>query len=322
MILKPAYVDPESQYRYYTFSHMRIVEAIQYCAELDIPLKQFGAFLLEKDGQIDYSKLIDYGVKLTNQKMQRIQKRLSFLENVQQKLLHAEACCSNPAVKTYFPEKLCWAIPYEGTQAAADFHSAVYRLIANMESHGLRAGYNNGQLLIGTQGDMKSYLFIDIRETDREIEAFPQILHIPAGEYLCKVSKESNIRKAPEIFAELFEQSYDKVVIEVELFSEKFHYATPYLKYGAACQSKEKSQRIAAMINCNPLTLLMLLRRRTLRTKRFSETLIWIWLWIYSCCMVSTTSFLNSGVYRSFQIRSFPSRDNLCMMALQVRRHM
>lgn len=226
-ILKPAYVDPESQYRYYTFSHMRIVEAIQYCAELDIPLKQFGAFLLEKDGQIDYSKLIDYGVELTNQKMQRIQKRLSFLENVQRELLHAEDCCSNPAVKTYFPEKLCWAIPYEGTQAASDFHSAVYRLIADMESHGLRAGYNNGQMLIGTQGDMKSYLFIDIRETNREIEAFPQILHIPAGEYLCKVSEESNIRKAPEIFPELFQQSYDKVVIEVELFSEKFHYATP-----------------------------------------------------------------------------------------------
>ena len=50
-----------------------------------------------------------------------------------------------PNVKTYFPEKLCWAIPYEGAQAAADSHLAVYRLIADMESHGLRAGYNNGQ---------------------------------------------------------------------------------------------------------------------------------------------------------------------------------
>ena len=50
-----------------------------------------------------------------------------------------------PNVKTYFPEKLCWAIPYEGAQAAADFHLVVYRLIADMESHGLRAGYNNGQ---------------------------------------------------------------------------------------------------------------------------------------------------------------------------------
>lgn len=49
-ILKPVYVDPESQYRYYTFSHMRIIEAIQYCAELGIPLKNFKTFLLEKDG--------------------------------------------------------------------------------------------------------------------------------------------------------------------------------------------------------------------------------------------------------------------------------
>ena len=46
-ILKPAYIDPNSLYRYYTFAHMRIVEGIQYCADLDIPLKQFKDFILE-----------------------------------------------------------------------------------------------------------------------------------------------------------------------------------------------------------------------------------------------------------------------------------
>ena len=54
-ILRPVFVDPNSRYRYYTFQHMKIVEAIQYCAELDIPLKQFRNFLLEEDEQIDYS---------------------------------------------------------------------------------------------------------------------------------------------------------------------------------------------------------------------------------------------------------------------------
>ena len=62
-ILKPAYIDPESHYRYYTFSQTRIVEAIQYCVELDIPLKNFRAFLSERDGQIDYSGLLEHGRK-------------------------------------------------------------------------------------------------------------------------------------------------------------------------------------------------------------------------------------------------------------------
>ena len=71
---------------------MRIVEAIQYCADLDIPLKHFRDFLLEQDGKIDYSKLISYGKELTYQKIQRIQTRLRFLENMQQEMAHAEAC--------------------------------------------------------------------------------------------------------------------------------------------------------------------------------------------------------------------------------------
>ena len=57
-ILHPAHVDASSGYRYYTFFDMRIVEAIQYCVEVDIPLKEFHRFLLEENGQIDYASLV------------------------------------------------------------------------------------------------------------------------------------------------------------------------------------------------------------------------------------------------------------------------
>ncbi len=112
-ILKPAYVDPQSGYRYYNFQHMRIVEAIQYCVELDIPLRQFRDFLLEEDGQIDYSRLIDDGIRLANEKMARMKARLAFLENVRREMLHARDCRANARIKSIFPERLCWAVPYE-----------------------------------------------------------------------------------------------------------------------------------------------------------------------------------------------------------------
>lgn len=226
-IIKPAYVDCQSRYRYYTFQHVRIIEAIQYCVELDIPLKDFRRFLLEKDGQIDYVKLIRYGMSLATEKMIRIQKRIAFLENIQQELIHAGECRENSMVKTYFQEKLCWAIPYEGTQTAEDFHGAVYRLISDMEAHGLRAGHNYGQLLVCGTNKMESYIFIDIREADDSVRKFTQVFVIPAGEYMCTVSKESGVRNAPQIFPELFKQNYEKTVIEVELFSGKYNYCIP-----------------------------------------------------------------------------------------------
>lgn len=226
-ILKPAYISPESQYRYYTFQQTRIVEAIQYCVDLDIPLKEFRQFLLEEDGQIDYAKLIAFGIQVTKEKIDRIKKRAAFLEYVRKELAHAEECRKNPLTTGSFPERLYWTLPYEGTQTDPDFHGAVYRLIADIEAHGLRAGVNNGQLLLCRGQEMKSYLFIDVRETEKPLEDFPQIIRIPAGSYLCSVSGESQIRNAPQIFPELFARLYDKTVIEIELFSEKFNYSEP-----------------------------------------------------------------------------------------------
>lgn len=226
-ILKPAYIDPQSQYRYYTFSHMRIVEAIQYCAELGIPLKNFKIFLLEHDGQIDYARLINYGIELTNQKMQRIQKRLEFLKSIRQELIHAESCCLAPSVEADFEARLCWAMPYSGTQDAADFHAAVCRLIEDIESNGFKAGYNNGQLLFINGNTIKSYIFIDLREVTLPPEGFTQIITIPPGKYLCKVSPTGNIFNAPQIFAKQFALPYDKVIVETELFTKKFNYSQP-----------------------------------------------------------------------------------------------
>ena len=159
--------------------------------------------------------------------MTRLQKRLAFLEGVRQEMDHAEDCRMHTRTRSFIPERLCWAIPYEGTQTAPDFHAAVYRLISDLEANGLRAGFNNGQLLLCRGKEKRSYIFIDIRETDIPAGAFPQIITLPAGEYLCSISGESNIENAPSVFPELFEQSYDKTVVEVELFSEKLNYSAP-----------------------------------------------------------------------------------------------
>lgn len=226
-ILKPAYIDPSTSYRYYAFFHVRIVEAIQYCVDLGIPLKQFPDFLKENCGEIDYSKLIDYGTEITKQKMLQIQNRLHFLEGVQKEIAHAEECISNDITKAFLPEKVCWTLPYDGTQSDPDFHSAMYKLISDIENHGLKAGYNNGQIMVVNKTVRRSYLFIDIKEAGKNPDAFPQIMKIPAGNYLSVISKESRVHKAPEIFREQFSKDYDKFIVEVELFTGTFHYTEP-----------------------------------------------------------------------------------------------
>lgn len=226
-ILHPAHVDASSGYRYYTFFHMRIVEAIQYCVELDIPLKEFHRFLLEENGQIDYASLVAYGQKVTEEKLKRIQYHRQFLESLQQEMTHAQDYGKTSVSTRTLPERYCYCLPYSGVQKGPAFHSAMYKLLSHVEKSGLKAGYDNGMLLLERNGVRQTFLFINIRDTRQDLSRHPEIIKIPGGEYLCTVSDESRILQSPEIFATYFKSSSEKLIVEVELLTEKYHYLKP-----------------------------------------------------------------------------------------------
>ena len=77
-ILRPAYVDPSSGYRYYSLQQIPVVDAIQLCIDLDIPLKQFTDYCMDGGSRIHYGKLIERGTILAKEKIQAIQERRKF----------------------------------------------------------------------------------------------------------------------------------------------------------------------------------------------------------------------------------------------------
>ena len=67
-ILTPAYVDPDSGYRYYSFCQKAVVDAIQFCVELDIPLKDFHNYIDETAPWIHYQDLVEHGTAIVAKK--------------------------------------------------------------------------------------------------------------------------------------------------------------------------------------------------------------------------------------------------------------
>ena len=78
-LLKPIYIDPNSNYRYYNFEQTRIVELIQICINLSIPLKEVKNLIFKDDNKIDYMYLIEYGRKITEEKISNLNDNLKFL---------------------------------------------------------------------------------------------------------------------------------------------------------------------------------------------------------------------------------------------------
>lgn len=225
-ILHPAYIDPQSGYRYYSFSQIHLVEAIQFCIDLGIPLKEFHAYL-ENDGQnINYTKLIAHGTMRANEKIKAIEHRLNMLEQIQNDINRAEYCSkSSTPTKHFYPEKVLWITPYQGSQDSDEYYGLFKKTMYEINKRRLKIGYEYGLILFYTSGkNNKQYFFIDMELPPERIDAFDNVTYLPASEYLCISQKTSSMDKAEEYFAEYFKMEYDKVIIQTKLFTGEFNY--------------------------------------------------------------------------------------------------
>jgi len=226
-ILIPAYVDPQSQYRYYTFDQLRIVEAIKYCIELDIPLKEFTASFIDSPNVIDYRKLFDMGTERIHAKIAQLTAQLDYANYIHLLIEHGESCRKDGIIRNFLPQELLWLQPYSDSQANNSTSSMVYNLIDEVHSHGLTCDYLIGLLSVYHGDQQESYVFTNLRNAEAFISQYSQIFVLPAGNYYCTLRDKSQITDAPNIFSEQFTHPCDKYVIEKQVFTGKWNYLDP-----------------------------------------------------------------------------------------------
>ena len=66
-VFVPAYINKETNYRYYTQDQLYLLDAIQLCIELGIPLSSFSDYR-ESDGTLNIQKLLFDGKDLAEKK--------------------------------------------------------------------------------------------------------------------------------------------------------------------------------------------------------------------------------------------------------------
>lgn len=234
-ILMPAYID-DNRYRYYSFPQIKIVEAIQYCVDLDIPLKNFSMFISNDQKQINYDKLLQYGGELAQRKMESISRKMLFFEGIREDMVHGEVCIDHTPVVAHFPAKTYLITPYNGTQGSHVFQSIMMDLLEQVRSYGWQTSYDGGLLSVYTQEGAKHYASLEI--LNGSLLECRNVIHIPELDFVCWRKKESNIQSAPELFQEQFFGKYDKIVVERELFTGKFQYTEPC--YELRCSLKKE----------------------------------------------------------------------------------
>ncbi len=79
-LLKPAYIDEKTNYRYYSPEQVAVLNKIILCINLGIPLKEMVEYM-DKEGNLESQKLLERGKVVVQQRMEEMQNNLNFIES-------------------------------------------------------------------------------------------------------------------------------------------------------------------------------------------------------------------------------------------------
>lgn len=219
-----------------------MVDAIQFCVDLDIPLKNFHDYADENAPWICYKDLVSRGTGLVQDKIKTMQERLTLLKTMQAEIERSENSYRSNAPELYFlPERTCKITPCEGQLGDDASNELMKKLIIDIYTHGMKLGNASGMLLLKKNGAWKQYLFVDVDKASTENVNHPELIHISAGQYLCKKVEQSKIHQVwdwclPHLSAEQIE-----LVIETELFVGNYTFSKPVLEQRCLLHDRQSS---------------------------------------------------------------------------------
>ena len=223
-ILEPAFVDPCSGYRYYSFDQVYLIDIIMFCIELDIPLKELTGYI-DKNETIDYSALLAYGKGIAEKKQKTLQRGLRFIGDVERQIALAEKYQHVKEVYSReIPEKLFYAMPCGQSFEDVDpFEVSKPFLDLEFDKEDTYELLEYGYMCEHSPSGIQRYAFMELPRHKAKANART----IPGGMYACRQSEASQIEQAPRIFSEYLKGSDSFLVIETEVFAGKYKVSKP-----------------------------------------------------------------------------------------------
>ena len=226
-LLHPAYIDPDTNYRYYSADQLWIIDMIVLCVELSIPTKELKKFI-GIDGIVDYSGLLAYGQEIAETKISQFQKGLKIMTDIQDKL--AMPVIDKPLGEIYsqeFPTKYFYLIE---TKSLFSEISDTEIAKSAEEFNKYRSDYSNllyselileyGFLYKNSQDSIERYLFIEVPE-EIATQHPTKIMLMPQGNYFVVGHEQgtTRIEETTEIFKEQLQGVSDFIAIEINHYT-------------------------------------------------------------------------------------------------------
>lgn len=231
-ILKPAYINPDTGYRYYSIEQMLMLDMILLCLGLDIPLKQMQEYM-DKESHLDIKGLLKDGRKKAQEKEKKIQDTLSQIDGLEKRIRGAEQIQNQgrESYCKYIGERTVIALPWKHSSTDDKaYMSDITKLYSMSQELGLTVYYQQGIIRCRKGKEDSSYIFLEIQRTEIKNQG---IFRLPEGNYQCSVSEATRIddeagRINPEEETLMVETDFyfgkqpkDRYFLELQIYKQK-----------------------------------------------------------------------------------------------------
>lgn len=228
--LKPDYVDPETNYRYYSDQQLGTLAFIQMCLEFDIPLTKLKDFQ-NKHGYFDLLALTNEANSLLDQKISQLKQQKARLETLEQNILGLQnKKKSDQNYEEYFPIRYIAVMKFEYENPFShDFTKTMSKLYKKIKQHHLVSLFNQGVMRVKQNGEIKTYLFVEVKEAHFS-EAQRKFLGVlPLGDYQCQLYPFDTFKKEFESIWEI-DMIDNEVILGLDLLDQNMNEAVSYIE--------------------------------------------------------------------------------------------
>jgi DNA-binding transcriptional MerR regulator len=157
-ILKPAYINEETNYRYYKEEQLFILDAISLCIELGIPLRSFPKYY-DAGGRINLQELLFDAKELAEEKIISMHK---CIDTLQQTLRMLEGSHTPQIPSRNIEKRHILTIPFDETTTCERYNHKLLSLFVEAQRTGITATYPSGLLYEGIGTQVQKYVFVHV----------------------------------------------------------------------------------------------------------------------------------------------------------------
>lgn len=226
-VLKPAYTDPYTGYRYYTPQQLLYVDLVKFLIDLDIPLKNWPDYYFP-DGSFNLKKLLADGKVISEQKIINLRRGLQRVEMATIDIDYAQQYADfDRSYTRYIPERHYLYQPIKHEHNAEEFQKVMQKLINQCHELGVAHNFPAGIIRDYDNSNKVFSIFIKVYEP---IPDCPNYRFIPSGYYHCIRTVPMEIYHLEELYPKELAMSKTEPIIEEDYILQLINVEKPMVE--------------------------------------------------------------------------------------------